>query len=36
VVESNPRVILCGSEISNTPKRFSANTRTITLSARTK
>src|SRR5205807_7944656 len=36
VVESNPRVRPCGREISNTPKRFSANTRTITLSVRTK
>ena len=36
VVESKPRVMLCGSEISNTPNRFRANTRTITLSPRTK
>src|SRR5437867_12111480 len=36
VVEGRPRVMLCGNEISNTPKRFRANTRTITLSARTK
>ena len=36
LVESKPRVMPCGSEISNTPKRLSANTSTITLSARTK
>ena len=36
VLESKPRVMLCGSEISKTPNRFSAKTRTITLSARTK
>src|SRR5262249_35307799 len=36
LVESNPRVTDCGNEISNTPKRFSANTRTITLKTRTK
>src|SRR3984893_6469137 len=36
VVESKPRENLCGSEISNTPNRFKANTSTITLSARTK
>ena len=36
LVESKLRVRDCGSEISNTPKRFSANTSTITLNARTK
>ena len=36
VVEIKLRVMLCGNEISNTPKRFRANTRTITLSPRTK
>ena len=36
VVESKLRVILCDSEISKTPKRFSANTRTITLNTSTK
>ena len=36
LVESKLRVTDCGNEISNTPKRFSANTSTITLKTRTK
>src|SRR5262249_29886108 len=36
LVESKLRVMDCGNEISKTPKRFSANTSTITLKARTK
>src|SRR6266404_588479 len=34
--ESNPRVVLCGNEISKTPNKLSANTRTMTLKKRTK
>src|SRR4029450_7933247 len=36
LVESKLRVTDCGNEISKTPKRFSANTSTITLKTRTK
>jgi hypothetical protein len=36
LVESKLRVTDCGNETSNTPKRFNANTRTITLKVRTK
>src|SRR6266550_1618221 len=36
VEESKPRVTPCGSEISKTPNKLSANTRTMTLKARTK
>src|SRR5215475_2839883 len=36
LVDSKLRVTDCGNETSNTPKRFSAKTSTITLKTRTK